>query len=91
VKQTVDIRDVMKLSPETVTRVTTERTVLHRKRKPSETAQPVPVERRKVHPAIMEAALRLTNGDVSRINIREDGAIVITTHSRPGVNKSAPR
>jgi hypothetical protein len=90
-KQLVDIRDVMRLSPETVTRVTTERTVLHRPRPVRVAPEPVPVERRNVDPLIMEAALRLTNGDVSRINLRDDGSIVITNRPRAGIDKKAPR
>jgi hypothetical protein len=90
-KQTVDIRDVMRLSPQTVTRVVTERTVLHRPRALRVVPEPVPVDRRNIDPLIMEAAMLLTNGDVSRINLRDDGSIVITNRPRPGVDKSAPR
>jgi len=90
-RQQVDIRDVMRLSPQTVTRVVSERTVLHRPRPMRVVPEPVPVNRRNVDPLIMEAALRLTNGDVSRINLRDDGSIVITNRARPGVDKSAPR
>lgn len=91
-KQHVDIRDVMRLSPETVTRVTTERTVLHRPRpERKEDAPAAPVDVRKVHPAVYEAALRLVNGDVSRIHIRADGAVVITNRARAGVDKKMPR
>lgn len=90
-RQQVDIRDVMRLSPQTVTRVVSERTVLHRPRPERVVPEPVPVNRRNVDPLIMEAALRLTGGDVSRINLRDDGSIVITNRPRPGVDKSAPR
>jgi hypothetical protein len=90
-RQQVDIRDVMRLSPQTVQLVTTERTVLHRPRPERAPAPVVPVLRREVDPLIYEAALRLTNGDVSRINLRDDGSVVITNRPRAGVNKSAPR
>jgi len=90
-RQQVDIRDVMRLSPQTVQLVTTERTVLHRPRPERARPEPVPVNARNVDPLIMEAALRLTGGDVSRINLRDDGSIVITNRPRPGVDKSAPR
>lgn len=90
-RQQVDIRDVMRLSPQTVTRVVSERTVLHRPRPARVVPEPVPVNRRNVDPLIMEAAMRLTGGDVSRINLRDDGSIVITNRPRPGVDKSAPR
>ena len=48
-------------------------------------------EVRNVDPLIMEAALRLTGGDVSRINLRDDGSIVITNRPRAGVDKKAIR
>lgn len=87
----VDIRDVVRLSPETVTRVVSERTVLHRVPRPRPRADSAPVDVRKVNPLIMEAALRLTGGDVSRIHLRDDGSLVITNRPRAGVDKNAPR
>jgi hypothetical protein len=90
-RQSVNILDVMRLSPATVARVTTERTVLHRARPQREPEEAAPVDRRTVDPLIMEAALRLTGGDVSRIHLRDDGSIVITNQPRTGVDKKAPR
>lgn len=81
----------MRLSPATVTRVTTERTVLHRTRAPRPAAPVVPVELRRISPLIMEAALRLTGGDASRLHVRDDGSIVVTNRPRAGIDKSAPR
>jgi hypothetical protein len=91
VRNVVDIRDVMRLSPATVQRVTTERTILHRPRVVAPAAPAAPVARRNVDPLIMEAALRLTGGDVSRIHLRDDGSIVITNRPREGVDKKAQR
>jgi hypothetical protein len=90
-RQRVDIREVMRLSPATVTAVSEGPTVLHRQRAPREPVTPEPVNVRNVHPAIWDAALRLCGGDVSRLNMRADGSVVITSHSRNGVNKNAQR
>jgi len=90
-KQTVDIRDVMRLSPQTVALVTTERTVLHRAIPKREPEEALPINVRAVDPLIMEAALRLTAGDVSRIHLRDDGSVVITNRPRAGVDKKAAR
>jgi hypothetical protein len=90
-RQQVDIRDVMRLSPQTVQRVTTERTVLHRPRVERPRVDPAPLDVRNVDPLIMDAALRLCGGDVSRINIREDGSVVITNRSRAENNDKAKK
>jgi hypothetical protein len=90
-RQQVDIRDVMRLSPQTVQLVTTERTVLHRPPVERKREDAPAVAVRNVDPLIMEAALRLTGGDVSRINLRDDGSIVITNKPRAGIDKKAAR
>jgi hypothetical protein len=80
---TVKIRHNVKLHPETIARAEeVAKEVKPRRRLVSRKVKAVTIKTVKVDPRVMEAALKLANGDHSRLTIEHDGSVIVWNYPR---------
>lgn len=76
------VRDSVKLHPDTVARAEEVAKLVKAKRSYTRKAKTVKVTTIKVDPEVMATALRVAEGDHSRLTIEPDGSVVVWNHPR---------
>lgn len=76
------VRDIVKLHPETVARAEEVAKVVKPKRTYTRRVKAVTVKSVKVDPQVMETAVQLAGGDMTRLTIEADGSVIVWNNPR---------